>query len=118
MLLTYCTALPDSLSDRQTDVYVKETRDSDDRASVLHSEMAPDLLKVRPTMNLRSLLTPAVSGVPYMLVRGEPHSNWLQQTAGTQTLSFYGRHSFVLFLHLPVTNFSRNYFSFVQVSFF
>lgn len=78
---------------------------SDDGATVLH--MAPDLVKVRPTVNPRSLLTLEVSGVPSALVRGDH----------METLSLHSP-SFVLILLLPVTNFSRNYFSFVQVSFF
>lgn len=56
---------------RRTCVRKGKRHDFDDRLSVLHSEMAPDLLKVRPTMNHRSLLTLEVSGVPYMLVRGD-----------------------------------------------
>lgn len=49
----------------------KETCNFTHLASVLHSEMAPDLFKVRPTMNHRSLLTLEVSGVPYMPLRGD-----------------------------------------------
>lgn len=64
---------------QQTDVHIQKTRNVD--ASVLHSEMAPDLLKVRPTMNLRSLLTLEVSGVPYVLLRGDHIQPGPQHTA-------------------------------------
>lgn len=87
-------------------------------ASVLHSEMAPDLLKVRPTMNHRSLLTLEVSGVPYVLVRGDHIQTGCSRQWGHSHCPSVAVTFFVLFFQLPVTNFSRNYFSFVQVSFF
>lgn len=62
-------------------------------------------------MNRRSLLTLEVSGVPSAPAYGRPHADavppWL-------SLLFF----LILSLHLLVTNFCRNYFSLVQVSFF
>lgn len=89
---------------------------------VLHSEMVPDLLKVRPTMNHRSLLTLEVSGVPYVLLRGDHIQTGCSRQWVVVVEGWGWGHShcpstavtpFVLFLHLPVTNFCRNYFSFV-----
>lgn len=91
-------------------------------ASVLHRDMAPDLLKVRPTMNHRSLLTLEVSGVPSAPACGRPHSGavppWLSllfflffyiyiiisPPPGNKFLSelLFSRPSFILFKSNPL----------------
>ena len=88
-------------------------------ARALHCTRAPALLKVRPTMNQWNLLTLEVSAALY-IGKNQPDSHWSLNREHRDEADgpLYGPHFPMLSLHLPVTDFSPNYFSFVQVSFF